>query len=229
MNKDFQDDAFVLSAPVVEFVTVAAETCLFLEHAGEYGRKDFVSKGLKILSLLYLKASIVEKTEKIYEDGTERFVTEDEYNEMKDEIAALLGEPDSYLETFHPDMSLSDTPVAAFISENLADIYQELKDFATNYQLADAEIMQDALVTCIEGFEEHWGQKTLNALRALHAYRYSDQFADDEENDQTSKGGNIYKDHVDEDSAVDMPKINRNSFMNFLRDEEEEDEINRLI
>lgn len=224
MSNEFQDDAFVFSAPVVEFVTVAAETCLFLEHAEEYGRQEFVSKGLKILSLLYLKASIVEKSEKIYEDGTERFVTEDEYNAMKEEIASLLGESDSYLETFHPDMSLSDTPVAAFISENLADIYQELKDFATNFQLADAEIMNDSLCACIEGFEEHWGQKLLNALRALHAYRYSDQFLEEVDNEQALNSGNI-----DEDNADDMARINRNSFLNFLRDDDEEDELTRLM
>jgi hypothetical protein len=29
--------------------------------------------------------------------------------------------------------------------------------------------MNDALVSCLEGFEQHWGQKLLNVLRPLHA------------------------------------------------------------
>ena len=29
--------------------------------------------------------------------------------------------------------------------------------------------MNDALVNCIEAFEQHWGQKLLNVLRPLHA------------------------------------------------------------
>jgi hypothetical protein len=153
---------------------------------------------------------------RIYGEDTERFVTEAEYNDVREQIAGLLGEYDSFLETFHPDMSLSDTPVAAFISENLADIFQELKDFATNYQLADAEIMQDALVTCLEAFAEHWGQKLLNTLRALHAYRYSDSFKDVEDEEIA-------------ESDAGVQKVNRNKFLNYLRDEDEEDALNNMF
>jgi hypothetical protein len=28
--------------------------------------------------------------------------------------------------------------------------------------------MNDALVSCLEAFEQHWGQKLLNVLRPLH-------------------------------------------------------------
>jgi hypothetical protein len=209
------NEQFVFSAPVIDFVTVAAESCLLLENADEYGRQEFVGKGLKMLSLLYLKASMLEIPDRIFDEDTERFVTEAEYNELRELIAGLLGEYDSFLETFHPDMSLSDTPVAAFISENLADIYQELKDFATNYQLANAEIMQDALATCLEAFAEHWGQKLLNALRALHAYRYSDNYNQIEEETEEVESG--------------MQKVNRSKFLNYLRDEDEEEALNGMF
>ena len=46
------------------------------------------------------------------------------YELVRNQIATLLGESDTYLETFHPDMQYSDTPIAAFISENLADVYR---------------------------------------------------------------------------------------------------------
>lgn len=216
MTNEELNQQYVFSAPVIDFVTVAAESCLMLENAGEYNRQEFVSKGLKMLSLLYLKTSLLEIPDKIYEEDTERFVTEDEYNDVREQIAGLLGEHDSFLETFHPDMSLSDTPVAAFISENLADIFQELKDFATNYQLADAEIMQDALVTCLEAFAEHWGQKLLNTLRALHAFRYSDSFKEVEDEEIA-------------ESDAGVQKVNRNKFLNYLRDEDEEDALNNMF
>ena len=42
----------------VEFVTVAAEYCGFLERARDMKRYDFVDTALKILPLLYLKATL---------------------------------------------------------------------------------------------------------------------------------------------------------------------------
>lgn len=203
-------DHIIYSPPVIEFVTVAAETCLFLEHASEHSTEDFVSKAVKIMPLLYLKASLLEIPERVYEGLTERFVTEDDYLDVKSQVELLLGEKDSYLETFHPDMALSDTPIAAFVSENLADVYQELKDFAANFQLADQDIMNDALVACLEAFGEHWGQKALNALKALHSIRYS----------------------VDLSGEMDVPesnkKIDRDTFLGHLRDDEDDD-LNLLL
>lgn len=211
MDTDQLPDHIVYSVPVIEFVTVTAETCLFLERASDSTRTDFVQKIVKILPLLYLKASMLEIPAPVYEDVPERFVTEDDYLYIKEQVEQLLGPDDSYLETFHPDMAISDTPIAAFVSENLADIYQELKDFAANYQLADIDIMNDALIVCLEAFGEHWGQKLLNALRALHAIRFSEGFGQDTEEGEAESG----------------TKLNRNTFLNFLHDEDEG--LNQLL
>lgn len=205
-------DHIVYSAPVIEFVTVAAETCLLLEHTQETERPDFVTKSLSLLSLLYLKTSLLTIPERVFDDNPERFVSEEDYNDIKSQIEVLLGEHDSFLETFHPDMSLSDTPIAAFVSENLADIYQELKDFAANYQLIEPDIMNDALVVCLEAFRDHWGLKLLNCLRALHHLKYTGLLEED----------------VEEEMITKNARVDRNSFLNFLRDEQE-DEMKLMI
>lgn len=205
-------DHLVYSPPVIEFVTVAAETCLFLERAAEKEQSVFVAKALQLMSLLYLRASLLEMPDRYFEDEPERFVTEEDYNDVKSQIETLLGEHDIYLETFHPDMSLSDTPIAAFISENLADIYQEIKDFAANYQLGEVEIMNDALIVCLETFAEHWGQKLLNAMRALHQIKYS-----------------IVAEEIDSEIDVRSQKLNRDSILGFLRDEDNEQDMNMLL
>lgn len=205
MLTDQLPDHFVYSKHVIEFVTVTAETCLLLEHASELPQGEFIGKAVKMLPLLYLKASLLEIPQPVFEDETERFVTEEDYQFVRTEVEELLGTDDTYLEVFHPDMALSDTPVAAFISENLADIYQELKDFAANYQMADVDIMNDALSTCLTAFGEHWGQKLLNALRALHSLRYSDGATEDEH-----------------ENNITQHKIDRNSFLSFQHKEDEE-------
>jgi len=206
MDTDQLPDHIVYSKKVIEFVTVAAETCLFLEHTSEFSKTDFVEKIVKILPLLYLNASLTDIPESVYEDIPERFVNEEDYQYVRQQVEQLLGSDDSYLEVFHPDMALSDTPIAAFVSENMADIYQELKDFAANYQLGDIDIMNDALVACLDAFGEHWGQKLLNALRALHAVRFSDGFGSDET----------------EKEITPKKSIDRNTFLNFQHDDDEE-------
>ena len=49
----------------VEFVTVAAEYCAFLEQARSRRPLDFVETALKLLPLLYLKASLLPPCEPI--------------------------------------------------------------------------------------------------------------------------------------------------------------------
>jgi len=204
-------DHIVYTPPVIEFVTVVAESCLFLEQATEQTREEFISRSVKLLPLLYLKASVLAIPEPVFDDATERFVTEEDYLYVKEQVEQLLGADDSYLEVFHPDMAISDTPIAAFISEDLADVYQEIKDFAANYQTMDTDIMNDALVGCLEAFGQHWGQKNLNALKALHAIRHSDSFLQDD------------------DSAEKTGKLNRNSFLNFLHDDDSENVDEQML
>ncbi len=211
MDTDQLPDHIVYSVKVIDFVTVAAETCLFLEHAEEFSKTDFIQKSVKILPLLYLNASMLDIPNAVFDDIPERFVNEDDYQFVREQVEQLLGTDDSYLEVFHPDMALSDTPIAAFVSENMADIYQELKDFAANYQLGDIDIMNDALVACLEAFGDHWGQKLLNALRALHAVRFSEGFGMENEGEEPS----------------DRKLIDRNTFLNFQH--EDDDELSELL
>lgn len=164
---------YVYQEPAIEFVTVAVQLCLYLEQVGEQERADFIEKMLCLLPLLYLKARLLPKSTEEMDGYPERFVTEYEYENMRQAIAQKLGSDDAYLEVFVEDMRYSDEPITAFISENIADIYQEVKDLACNYQIREEAVMNDALVNCLEAFEQHWGQKLLNALRPLHVLSLS--------------------------------------------------------
>ena len=90
----------------VEFVTVAAEFCGFLERTGEMKRRPFVDKALKLLPLLYLKASLLpEYAERMDEFDPETFVTEGDYERVRAGVAALMGRYDDYLDVFLDDMT----------------------------------------------------------------------------------------------------------------------------
>ncbi|MBR2486215.1 MAG: DUF5063 domain-containing protein [Paludibacteraceae bacterium] len=160
---------YVYQEPAIEFVTVAVQLCLYLEQVAEHEKSDFIEKMLCLLPLLYIKARLLPKGNEELDGYSERFVSEQEYEDLRLQIAQKLGTDDTYLEVFVEDMRYSDEPITAFVSENIADIYQEIKDLACNYQTREEAVMNDALVTCLDAFEQHWGQKLLNVLRPLHA------------------------------------------------------------
>jgi hypothetical protein len=164
---------YVYQEAAIEFVTVAVQLCLYLEQSAEQEKDEFIEKMLCMLPLLYLKAKLLPKSVEEMDGYPERFVSETEYEDMRQMVASKLGSDDAYLEVFVEDMRYSDEPITAFVSENIADIYQEIKDLACNYQTRDEAVMNDALVSCMDGFEQHWGRKLLNVLRALHALSLS--------------------------------------------------------
>ncbi len=176
MKKESQT---IFDRNVIEFVTVAAEFCKFLEQAEGCKRIHFVDTALKILPLLYLKASMMPRCETLGDEAPESYVTEETYEIIRMNLAGILAEKDDYLDVFVSDMKYSDQPITRYISEDLADIYQDIKDFIFVFQLGLNETMNDALAICQENFALYWGQKLVNTLRALHEVRYA--AADDEE------------------------------------------------
>lgn len=180
----------------VEFVTVAAEFCGFMERVSDMKHRDFVDKSLKLLPLLYLKASLLPACERMEESDPETFVTETDYEVVRSSVASLLGEYDDFLEVFLDDMAYSDTPIHQNISECLADIYQPLKDFICVFQLGLEQTMNDSLAICRELFAEFWGQRLVNVMRALHDVKYR-QLAHGEETEEESSP--LYEDNCTEE------------------------------
>lgn len=158
----------VYSKNVVEFVTVANEYCNFIEKIGNYSTGYALSLAQKLLPLVYLKATLVPNIERILEEDTEKFVTELDYNMLLQKWMQKLGEFDSYKEVFNPGMEFSEDALESSISENLLDIYQDLKDFISLYSLGNEEVMNDAISECSYQFREYWGQRLVNVLRAIH-------------------------------------------------------------
>ncbi len=163
-------------APVtLEFVTVALEYCSFIEKADEGTLFDFVDKATKLLPLLYLKAALLPPLEPDEEAELETTVTEAMYDDLRNRLSGLLGERDVFLDTFHEDMRYSDTPIATAISENLADVFQDIGDFIALFRQGNELVMREALALCGHNFRHYWGERLLNALRALHDIRYDEE------------------------------------------------------
>ncbi len=152
----------------IAFVTAAAQTCLLVEKANEYERKEWREQLLRLLPVLYLRTRLLEPDETVMEEEPQRFVSEEDYNFVLIGMRELLGSDDAYLDVFVDQGIYTDEVQTAYISEGLADVYQELKDMAAAFQTGEQAIMHDAVVLCRESFDKSWGRKVLAVLRAIH-------------------------------------------------------------
>lgn len=180
----------VYSRNVIEFVAVANEYCKYAEHASELKGDEMLKILQRILPLMYLKASLLPALEPFFEDGNEKFVTEGDWNTIHDILREKFGTANDYPEVFDERFNESETPVQSSLAENMADIYQDMKNFLLLYQTGTKEVMNDALWECRMNFGNYWGQKLVNAMRAIHKFIYSGEEIekvdrDDNENDET--------------------------------------------
>lgn len=161
-------DERVFSKEIVEFVTVGLEFCGRVERSADTDRDDYLLTMTRILPLLYLKASLLPDDEPEEDYDLAGYVTEEQYEYLRGTVRNLIGEDDDYLEVFDADMAYSDTPIAASISEGIADIYQDIRDFLEVYRYGDENISRAAICHCRENFATYWGQKLVNIMRPLH-------------------------------------------------------------
>ena len=163
----------VYSRNVVEFVAVANEFCKYAVHASELNGDEMLKIMQRILPLMYLKASLLPQLDPFFEDGNEKFVTEADWTVINETLKKKFGTANDYLEVFDEKINDSEGPVVASISEDMADIYQDIKDFLLLYQTGTGEVMNDAVWECRMNFENFWGQKLVNSMRAIHMFIYS--------------------------------------------------------
>lgn len=163
----------VYSRNVIEFVAVANEFCKYSERASEIKGDELLKILQRILPLMYLKASLLPQLEPFFEDGNEKFVAESDWIKIHTTLREKFGTADDFMEVFDDKMSDSESPVISSISENLTDMYQDIKDFLLLYQTGTTEVMNDAVWECRQNFETFWGQKLLNSMRAIHKFIYS--------------------------------------------------------
>ena len=77
-------------------------------------------------------------------------------------------------------MKYSDRPVLKTISEDLADIYQDLRNFVGIFKMGLENTMRSSLAAVQQNFEMYWGQTLVNTMRALHDVKYN-QFSEQDE------------------------------------------------
>lgn len=158
-----------LNTNAIAFIGLCNEFCGQVESARETERDDFVDAMLRLLPRLYISATDLQVNllddEEPYIDNV---LDEDYYEALRRNMETLIGEDDVYLEVFEEDMKYSETPVAASISEGLADLFQVLYNFIHTVRESTDETVQVALLGVKDDFKAFWSATLCNVLRALN-------------------------------------------------------------
>lgn len=181
----------VYSKVVVEFATVARVYCQFIEEMGSDKPQEFVATCQKMLPLLYFKTSLLPSTTAVYDGDNEVFVSELDYAQVDSKISKLLGAHNDFLVVEACQNGSTEDYQNATISEYMADIYQDLKNFIGRYHLGNEQIMNDAIWECYANYQEYWGLRLAILIKEFHSLRYgSTDFDANDSNPPAGHNGN---------------------------------------
>jgi uncharacterized protein DUF5063 len=152
---------------VARFEGGAVAFCTFIESATTVPRGAFVWGAGPHLIALYASALDLphvaatdsdSRSERHHISGDERFA-------LVRRLREHLGDLDEYRLIFDP-YDTKDAPVIGRLSDDLADIYRDVKDGLL--ALAGGDHEADVIWDWKFGFEKHWGIHALRAAYALH-------------------------------------------------------------
>lgn len=159
---------YVYSNEMLEFVREANSCCTFLEQVKGNEGRSFITASIGHLSGVYSTFIKLGDTEPVFDSAAEPTVSEQEWSALFQKIGSILGAHNDILRIAREEEFDRSEVVSHTISEDLADLYQELRDFTSIYSRGMEELMNDAAWELKERFTEHWGAKLLRALQALH-------------------------------------------------------------
>ena len=168
MTEDFEKTVY--SDEVIAFTALAGKYCDMVDCVAAFSQRDFIDKSLRLLSILYVKALSLPTIEPVDPDMIEKTVTQEEWDEVHNAVAAKLAGFDGYTESLDP---LASDDAMTSLSEGYADIFQDLKDYMSLMRMGSPEMMNDAVWECARNFREYWGQRLVNIVRVLHHLIYS--------------------------------------------------------
>lgn len=169
---------------VKDFLLVANEYCMLMESMAEYSKKELLEKAQKILGLIYIKASVLPVLVEGNDLYVEKFVQEEDWQFIQNGLAGKFGTLESFFEVFTPETLETDNAENINLSEALTDVYQDMKDIVTLYQLGNEESLEGGLFDCKINFERYWGPRLLAVLSVIHNIIYGTKNLEDDKSNK---------------------------------------------
>ena len=173
-NHTEENTKLIISKKVLEMITVANEYCLFVEKLTSYQKDDTLLYFSRIAPLLYLKGSLLPDIEVNDTDANERFVTEEQWLGLYKDAKAFFGVNNEFFDNDNIKL-LGNEVTQQELSEIIADIYQDLKDFILLYQKEGLAAKENAVFSCRHLFKNHWGKKVISLMKVMNYYLFENE------------------------------------------------------
>ena len=167
-------DDITMSKNALEMLIVANEYCLFMEEIEGKSKKAIFDFVHRLIPLMYTKGTLIPDVVVEYPEANMRFVTEEQWENIFTTLREKFGKDDEFW-IIDPQYINETEPLKASLSENITDVYQDMKDFVLLYQKNTIAARQNALADCKSLFSDHWGYRISNIMSQLHHLIYNSE------------------------------------------------------
>ncbi len=157
--------------PVIDFVGIATKYCQFIEKRDNKTKIQLLQEALIILPQLCLCGMTLPDIKKLSEYESPE-ISHEQWNDLFKSLHHKLKGWDYYKEMFDPYKRRDKKPVYASLSDDLSDIYRDLKPGLQDWEKTTANERLDIIWHWKCGFENHWGDHATRAFRALYSLLY---------------------------------------------------------
>ncbi len=165
----------------VALIALCHEYCVAVEQSAESTPTDFCTNILRLLPRIYMTMFDFRPAEENYDHEGDLYdaLEEERYYELKNSMAALLGEHDAYLDIVVAGEQYSEEPVASSVSEKLADLYQIFYIFIDTLREALPEVREKVYDEFKSRFRMYWSEELCDAMRIINYLVQNEVFTEE--------------------------------------------------
>jgi hypothetical protein len=142
---------------------------VLIERRAQLSRDEFIAAAHPIVASIYSAALALPATEPTDTRANPSALSNEEWMRLFLELQARLRDFDSLWVA--PGGTGPSGPGDTSLSDDLADLYRDLKDGLALWHAGNPQSRTDAIWEWRFGFENHWGRHALSALRDMHRIR----------------------------------------------------------
>lgn len=164
MNNQPLETSTIASSEVIELYKAAHDFCLTIEEHYKFDKEFFFRYCQRILPFLYLRGALLPECECYDWIDNDRYVTSETWQDIYNSLLSLFEDKNTF---FYWNNSLKE-PIESSMSENITDIYQDLKDFVFLYSKPSFYAKSNAVYYVRRWYYERWGYLILLTLQNMH-------------------------------------------------------------
>ena len=160
---------FLIKNEVKEYLESARLYCEFMESNVEIDSIEFLKEVRQLLLTLYQKGLYFPLHDGDSDEDTDDLFGDNYFAVLK-LIGKKVGKTDFYLHIYDPTNPSDEKPVGGSLTDDLGDIYRDLKRALLQLDTDSEAAKEDALFSLNFLFRSHYGAHIINGLYAIHFF-----------------------------------------------------------